>query len=65
MKRLILLLFLGLSVLIYSRGRYGAHYGLEDRYIYADIVNVRQKPNLNAEIIDKIKAGHEIVTINK
>ncbi|MDR2950932.1 MAG: hypothetical protein LBV71_17230 [Prevotella sp.] len=57
MKRLILFFLIGLSLSAYSQGYYNAG---EQRYVYADIANVRQYPTLDSEVVDKLKAGQEI-----
>lgn len=57
MRQLVLFFFFGLSTLLYSQGYYNAG---EQRYVYADIANVRELPRLDAGIVDKIKAGQEV-----
>lgn len=57
MKHLIFFLLIGLSLSVYSQGYYNAG---EKHYVYADIANVRQSPTVDSEIVDKLKAGHEI-----
>lgn len=57
MRYLILIILFGLSVFAYTQGYYNSG---EQRYIYADIANVREYPSLDASVVDKIKNGQEI-----